>query len=363
MRPLSQEKFKKLQRRNRFLVHQVHMFQQVMEGTRSGMQLEKLLKIVIQSVCRGMGFKRCGIFLVEPDGKFIRLAMGIDDQGRFEKDTDRFALTSSRKGGQHSNLVNGYKRYFLTNNVPKRFTEGLEDGSTVYNLAIVPISLGKGRVIGTLAVDNLNVHRAITRTDVSTLLNFSTQVGLAIESVKSHEEMVSLSITDSLTGLHNRRFFEKSLHQEIQRCRRYKRSFSLLTADIDYFKKVNDTYGHDVGDRVLKHVAVILRDNLRSLDMIARIGGEEFAILLPETPPQNLSVVTRRLLKKVRESIPPIPVKGAKKPQVTISLGVSSYRGGEVTAHQIIKLSDESLYQAKNSGRDKCGPVRVAKKR
>lgn len=337
------------------------MFRRVMEGLREGMNLEGLLKIVIPSVCRGMGFRRCGIFLVEPDGRHIRLALGIDAKGRFEKNTDRYPITSRRDANDHSNLVNGYKRYFLSNDVPNRLAEKLDDGSTVYNLAVVPIHVGKGQVIGTLAVDNLNFHRPISQTDVSVLLNFSTQLGLAIESLKSHAEMVNLSVMDPLTGLNNRRFFEEALTHEIQRCQRYNRHFTLILGDIDHFKKVNDTYGHDTGDRVLKHVAVLLRDHLRSLDIVARVGGEEFAMLLPETPPNNISVVTRRLLKVVRDWMVPIPGKMARNIQVTLSLGVASYRGGTVSAHQMMRLSDESLYQAKRTGRNKCGPVRVIK--
>ncbi len=331
------------------------MFQQVVEALRRGLSQENLFKLILRSVTQGLGFKRCGIFLLEPGNRYIQLALGIDKNGRFEKNKDRLPLYGPEARNFFKYLILGRKKYFLSNNTDKRVPKEHQYRVPVLNNAMVPIQVGKGRIIGTLAVDNLNTYRFISRSDVAMLTNYATQVGLAIQSLQAHNEMEKMATRDALTGAHNRRAFDEVLNSEVRRCQRYRRSFTLILVDADFFKNVNDTYGHGGGDAVLKWLAKLLQDNVRTMDFVARVGGEEFVVLLPETPPQVISVVVRRLLKAVREGIPPIPAMVRDKKGITVSLGVASYRKGPITAQQIYKLADESLYQAKHQGRNRAG--------
>ncbi len=346
----------------RFQKHQILMYQKVMEGIRQDLEFKNLLKLIIRSVCKGLGFKRAGIFLVEPDGKSVRLAMGIDRKGRYEHDLDRIPITNRRGYGNFSDIIHGYKKYFFSNNIPKRVGKKNVFRVPVLNNALVPLQFGREKAIGALAVDNLNENRPITGADVQALMTFATEAGLAIESFRSHERMISLSFTDALTGLYNRRFFDKALAQEMGRCQRYGRFFSLLLIDIDHFKRVNDTYGHDAGDEIIQQVSKILQINLRSMDVVTRIGGEEFAIILPETPHQNLVVVVNRLLKEVRHAEPLVGTMASEGERTTISIGVASYNGGNVSTAELYKLADKSLYKAKRTGRDKSGPYYASAK-
>jgi diguanylate cyclase (GGDEF)-like protein len=198
---------------------------------------------------------------------------------------------------------------------------------------------------------------------VASLLNYGTQVGLAIQSLETHEKILQQSLTDPLTGLYNRRFFEQELDHEIKRCQRYGRAFTLLLADIDYFKKINDTYGHDAGDEILKQVGYLIKSNLRGLDIVARVGGEEFAIILPETPPNSISIVTRRLMKAMRNCKPSFLPMSQDHHPITFSLGVASYRRGLATPKIMFKLVDESLYEAKRGGRNRVGNFRIFSKK
>jgi diguanylate cyclase (GGDEF)-like protein len=350
----------KILRRQRLLQHEILMYQSVMEGLRKGLKFESLLKLIINVVRKGLGFKRAGIFLVDPDGKHIRLAMGVDQYGRFERDKNIFLVTQRKGVNGMSDLVNGYYKYYLTNNSVKRIADRFEEENlVVYNNASVPIQVGRGRVIGILAVDNLNINRFITQSDVSSLMNYSTQVGLAIESFRSHERALAQSITDPMTGLYNRRFFDRALAQELARCVRYKRCASLIFLDIDHFKRVNDTYGHGAGDEIIKQTATLLRSSVRSLDVVARIGGEEYAILLPETPPNNVSTVVKRILRTIRETKPAHGQMETDGHRITLSLGVVTYRKGLVKPSQMVKLGDQSLYDAKHHGRNRCGRMQV----
>jgi diguanylate cyclase (GGDEF)-like protein len=214
-----------------------------------------------------------------------------------------------------------------------------------------------------LAVDNLYINRPITKSDVASLLNYATQVGLAFQSLETHEKILKQSLTDPLTGLYNRRFFEQELDHEIKRCQRYGRAFTLLMADIDYFKKINDTYGHDAGDEILKQVGYLIKANLRGLDTVARVGGEEFAVILPETPPNSISVITRRLMKAMRGCEPSSRPMAGDRYKITFSLGVATYRRGPASPKQMFKLVDNSLYEAKRRGRNQVGSFRIFSKK
>ncbi len=157
-------------------------------------------------------------------------------------------------------------------------------------------------------------------------------------------ELERSSVTDFLTGIKNRKYFALKLQEEIAIAQRYGRPFSLILLDIDHFKQVNDKYGHDIGDEVLKEYANLIEKNLRELDILCRTGGEEFAIILPETTLKDAVQVAKKLNRVVREHKKIVPI--------TISLGVVEYQKGE-SQEDIYKRADTALYKAKNSGRDR----------
>jgi diguanylate cyclase (GGDEF)-like protein len=353
------EKIKKLLKRQRLLNDEILMYRRVMEGMRQGLVFENLLKLIIDSVRKGMGFKRAGIFLVEPDGKHFHLALGIGGNGKYEHNKDRLPLDSKPGKVPLADVINGRVSYFLCNNIPDRIPLRYHYRVEVINNAVVPIQVGKEKTIGALAVDNLRLNRPITKSDVSSLMNYATQLGLAIESLRIHEKAMNLSLIDPLTELYNRRHFDKALAQEIKRCQRYKRAFSILLIDIDHFKRINDKYGHDAGDRVIRQVGNLLRNTLRNPDVVGRVGGEEFAVILPETPPQSITLVVKRLLKEMRGTIPDVPVMAEKNEKVTFSIGLATYLKGSATGQTIMKLADQSMYQAKRNGRNRAGKLKV----
>jgi diguanylate cyclase (GGDEF)-like protein len=157
-----------------------------------------------------------------------------------------------------------------------------------------------------------------------------------------------IAMTDSLTGLYNRRYFDSFYENIFDQASRYSTIFSLIMCDIDHFKKINDTYGHDKGDAVLKEVAKILKNNIRKSDIAARYGGEEFMIVLPQTELSNCLDVAR----KIKTLISKINIKDTGK--ITISMGVISYsKEFEDKAKDFLKKVDELLYDAKNRGRNR----------
>jgi len=171
----------------------------------------------------------------------------------------------------------------------------------------------------------------------------------------AYERIRVLSITDKLTGCFNRTYMDEYLAKEITRATRYQRPVSLIMADIDHFKRVNDTYGHQAGDLVLTNFVASIRQGLRKdVDWIARYGGEEFLMVLPETDLENALLSAERLRKIVSESV---TAHGKHRIRITASFGVVGYkpsaRNLKIPYEAIINQADNALYQAKNEGRNR----------
>jgi len=174
----------------------------------------------------------------------------------------------------------------------------------------------------------------------------------ALTNAHKYDAIRRQVVTDHLTGLYNRRYFTKRADEEVQRALRHQTPLSLLMADVDHFKLVNDTYGHATGDRVLQTVAAVIRDALRGTDICARYGGEEFAVLLPQTAGENAFSVAER----IRVTLGQTRYTGLGLPPdacVTISLGVATCPGDATGRDELLELADKALYRAKDAGRDK----------
>jgi two-component system, cell cycle response regulator len=173
------------------------------------------------------------------------------------------------------------------------------------------------------------------------------------------EQLRLLSIRDGLTGLKNRREFERLLTEEWQRCARFQRPFALVVADIDFFKVVNDTYGHAAGDVVLKHVAGFLDTQIRTVDHLARVGGEEFAIIIVETTLEDARQTMERLLALMASTPCTLP-DGAGVVKVTLSAGIAMMPDDADTTQALFELADKALYSAKRHGRNRVMTANVA---
>ncbi|MDZ7832469.1 MAG: PAS domain S-box protein [Desulfobacterales bacterium] len=221
-----------------------------------------------------------------------------------------------------------------------------------------------GQLIGFLAFFDTAEERVFTDTDHGLLSlaadNFAATFArqkLFLREEKANQELKraveranKLATTDDLTGLWNRRYFMDALAREIERARRYGHVFSLLTLDIDYFKHINDTFGHAAGDMVLQHMAEILRNSLRHPDVAARIGGEEFSLILPNTGLDDALTLAERL----RWSIEKTPAAYQDREIFyTVSIGAAAYHPNIRDKDELLRLADKALYRAKDEGRNR----------
>ena len=170
---------------------------------------------------------------------------------------------------------------------------------------------------------------------------------------RDFEQQYMLATTDGLTELYNHRYFQEQIRMQVEQSKRYSNNFSLIIIDIDFFKKFNDTFGHQSGDAVLRQVAQTLKKNVRATDIVFRYGGEEMSIILPNTTKDEAFATAQKICNRVAEKT--FKLTGNNETHVTISLGVSTFPFDGDTAPKIIEAADKKLYNAKNNGRNQVG--------
>ena len=217
------------------------------------------------------------------------------------------------------------------------------------SLISVPLK-SSGRVIGVLDLYDRRDADGFDDGDLAMIRTFASQATVAVDNVLLHEEAQRLSTTDGLTGLWNYRYFQMTVGKEIERAARFSRPLALLMLDLDHFKNVNDTFGHQRGDAVLVELAARVRGQVRDVDTVARYGGEEVVVVLPETDEAGAVRAAERICDVVRRRCFGEP--GQVPVDVTVSVGVAVFPMHGATAGALLRRADEALYDAKRAGRD-----------
>jgi len=216
---------------------------------------------------------------------------------------------------------------------------------------------------GVKPVGVIGLHRkaanSFPKDEIELLRKIAGQAALVIDRISQYQHHRELSMTDELTKIFNRRYFNQRYDREMQRAQRYERPLSLLMIDIDHFKTFNDNNGHLMGDQVLQSVADLLERSIRKADIIARFGGEEFVILLPEIDKERGRKVAEKLRRAVERAEFP---KGETQPlgRITISLGLASFPEDASRAPELLERADRALYMAKTLGRNQVAVAQPA---
>ncbi len=225
-----------------------------------------------------------------------------------------------------------------------------ENHPPIRTLLGVPLVTNSSTVSGGLFLANKANNECFTLEDEEILLTITYQASVAIENARLYGQVQQLAVTDGLTGLLNHKEFHKRLDETIEGSKRYHYTVALLMIDIDHFKKFNDTYGHQVGDQVLRVVADVIKSQIRTVDVCARYGGEEFAVILRDDAASYPLVLAER----IRSTVYAYPIRhDGIRSQLSVSIGIACFPKDADNAKDFIKRADEALYMAKETGRNR----------
>lgn len=302
-----------------------------------------LLTLIGQFSCKSALF----LFILKKNEQ--RLSV-LNSKGYKESDIENFKVEKSDKLYKYC-LEN--RGPILLNNLPKELKDSnaISELKELYIELISPIAVHK-REAALLCLGDRVKSKKYSKNELEILGTINNIVSIAVSNAHLYDEVIQLSYTDGMTELHNYRYFEMRLKEEVMRHSRTKQEVSLIILDVDFFKNYNDTLGHPAGDEVLKKLGVILKETVRENDIVARYGGEEFAVILPDVAEEGAIILADRLKEKVEQNKFPnqeIQPKG----NLTISVGVATLPTQAKDAKDLIYKADTALYIAKNSGRNR----------
>ncbi|MFA5437892.1 MAG: sensor domain-containing diguanylate cyclase [Candidatus Omnitrophota bacterium] len=365
---------------------------EISNAMRTTLKLDEILYIILTGVTAhiGLGFNRALLFLINEKDGLIEGKMGIGPKTG-EEANRIWGLIEGEKMDL-DDLINAYKN---TNRVEQGFDSGFskqiqrlrfsthdtnesllslvaQEGMPLHltketipnykttpivqllksdELVLIPLK-AKNKINGIIVADNFINREPITKDDIRMLTMLANQAGLAIENSQLYEKTVMLAHLDSLTELWNHGYFQFLLNNELEKSRGMQKPLSLIMLDIDFFKVYNDVAGHQAGDKILKELAALLKNQSRKMDFVCRYGGEEFAIILPQTDKKEALMIAERLrMDTERYSFINEDLLPDKK--LTVSSGIASFPEDGLLPAELIAAADKFLYQAKNKGRNK----------
>ncbi len=312
----------------------------------SASDIEQVYKAVVAQVAKIIPCENIALFLLDKPSKKLEShaargrAINLLEHFAFEKGKGVSGWVASRGKPIVINDLDKAPNVLNAESLPAR----------VRSFAAMPMRVNN-HVIGVLHVSD-SAPNAFSPDDIRLLSQIAAQAAVTIDRAAERHQLETLAITDGLTRAYNHRFFQMRLEEELRRCKRYHLPLSLLIVDADHFKAINDQYGHASGDAVLRDMGALLRQCMRDTEIVARLGGEEFGVLLPQTDDIQAQIAAERLRAAVEahdfRAVDGQPIR------VTISVGVSGFPPS-MTRADLMEQADRALYAAKRSGRNRVG--------
>jgi len=317
---------------------QLEAINAIAKQTTAVLELKELLAKVCSLIQRAFSISHVSVLLKEEEDMVLRAHYGdltprIPEGGKLPANGGlwgRALLTGKTTIENDIRIAPDYIGFFV---------------ETASRMCIPLVSFGQ--TLGVLVLDSAELG-AFHANDVQSLESVADICSNAIQNAHYVDRVKQLAYLDGLTGIFNRRFFELRIAEEIERARRFNVGMAVIMVDIDQFKRLNDEFGHLLGDEVLRQVSSIFSQQLRKIDVVCRFGGEEFAILLPQTNPQHAFSVA----EKLRRLVETWQFPGVPRP-VTISAGAATYPDHGTTRDDLVKAADAGLYAAKLAGRNR----------
>jgi diguanylate cyclase (GGDEF)-like protein len=325
-----------------FAAHMEALYQTSLE-INSQLDLKLLLSSIVARAVKMTGVSTGLLYLLQPGGEFLELVIGYNLPEKFIGEilpigqglSGKVAQTGELKWTPDYQAWDGRLSYFSS--------------STFRQSLSVPLKF-HGKTIGVIDLSDTHTTGPFTEDQIHLTKLFADQAAIAIENARLYSETQQQAITDELTGLYNRRGLSQLGNREVQRSQRFGNALSAIVIDVDYFKHINDSFGHAAGDAILKSLASRLRENLRGLDIIARTGGDEFVILLLENDQAAAFSACERIKTKILST--PFQTESGEI-QLGLSMGVAGATESTQNLTMLLGKADQALYQAKGAGRNR----------
>ena len=329
---------------NQSLRNELRFFEELSRALTSSAGKTDVLQLLTKKIKEKTCAENCTIYLVDEQTGSLTMEKTDGPIWKKEKSAMPPGVIAARVAREGKPLLIG-NMYKETG-----FTLKIRDFRHRINTAIcVPVK-SKGKILGVLELINRPSGGEFTRKDLVSMTRFTDYVAIIVERATLYEKMQELVVTDDLTKLFNTRYMTRTIGTELLRSNRYNTSVSLIFMDIDHFKAVNDTHGHLIGSKLLVEMGQLLLRHLRELDIVTRYGGDEFVIILPQTPPQKAVKTAERIRQTVQDHV--FLRKEGYSLKLTASFGVASYPESANSQEELIRLADEAMYKVKHRTRN-----------
>ena len=328
---------------------ELHIFHDVAKALTSSLDLDSILQTIMEKMAEYFQPDTWSLLMVDEQKNELYFAIAVGSAAEALKNV------RLKVGEGIAGYVAKYGEKLVVPDVraDKRFAKRIDKVTQWETQSIICIPLrAKLRVLGVIQLVNVDMAH-FGHEEQFFLQALCDYAAIAIENARSVEKIQELTITDDCTGLYNARHLYKTLETEVYRSARFGYEFSVIFIDLDHFKQVNDTHGHLVGSKLLAEIGYLVKAQLRLIDFAFRYGGDEFVVLLPQTPKDAALVVARRLRDSLRSSI--FCKEEGLNLNVRASIGLATYPHDAKTPHDIIRQADEMMYMVKNSTRDNIG--------
>lgn len=330
-------------------LHNISILYNISQAVNFIDDLKRLLQVIIQKALITLDAEKGSLMLYDYslNALQVRIVSGLKDK-KMEDAINNGAVQCARIsiGEGIAGTVFLERKPIITNlgSADPRYIVK-EFMSNVKSLLCVPL-IAKGEVIGVINITNKKHDKLFNQKDLEFIISLANQAAIAIDNAKLYE----LATKDGMTKLYLYRHFYTLLENEIRRCERYKRNMTLLMLDIDDFKKINDTYGHLMGDTILRRLAATIQETVRNIDIPARYGGEEFVVILPETEKEDACIIAERIRKNISQIV--VNVNETQSLSPTVSIGLAQYSTDGHEPKELINAADTALYFSKHNGKN-----------
>lgn len=336
--------------------------QHIWEMMNSSTPLENVMEAIVNSTQGELGYMHCAIIhkCVDEDGEYLQILAQSNDglidrlnniigspgiqTRKLNYDNESVFADTMRQRKIIQTKAIGLSLKSVLPDLDAETVKKVISNQPVKSVIVIPL-ITQNKEFGWFCV--FSAREELAGTEMDFLGLFAKQIEMAITIADLFQAVRDQAVTDALTGLYNRRYFEESLEKEVQRAKRQQQPFSIIGIDLDFLKKINDTHGHFYGDLAIKTIADVLKANARSVDVPARIGGEEFDVLLPGISSDGAMIAAERIRSAIEKT--EIDTIG----HITGSLGVATYFEHTDNVEELLELTDQAMYTSKREGRNR----------